>query len=469
MRREFRREVVWSPTQREIIQFRAPPAADGLPQVEIVGILGEYGGGKTYAAARRFLKVCSENPSRSPSEPLMSGISAPTFTGLMNGPVAAFLRLCPPSWIRKNRTRDTRDPHIILRNNHKIILYTGRGALDGPNLVQFWADEIQDNSYVGQWANMAGRVRDPRGMRLNAQASGIAQEGYVAQILRNPPQDGRHLTKLLFPEENAANLAHGYVDLLKSYSAGGRQRDPDGWMTPEGLFYPAFCRERNIDPIGMPRESLYSRATDISIDLGARAAVTWWQPVPVECNMGSNPRETQTGWLCVDQWLPDDMDADKIAAIARDFPWKIQPGVSQIHLDPTAAENPDQVRAVRRAFNGVHVIMAVKGSFYWFNEPGERAVARAVLDMHDNARLFVHPDLVSDATGRGIVEAMRGYRRDKPKDKKYEHVADTVRYQVVHRMPLPRHGVPEKDNPVLEERLRAAFRPIAPKPDEVTY
>lgn len=466
MRREYRREVVWSPTQKEIIQFRAPKTEDGLPQIEVVGILGEYGGGKTYAAARRFLKVCSENPSHSPSEPLMSGVSAPTFTGLMNGPVAAFLQLCPPGWIKKNRTRDTRDPHIILRNNHKIILYTGRGALDGPNLVQFWADEIQDNSYVGQWANMAGRVRDLRGLRLNAQASGIAQEGYVAQIFRNPPKDGRHLTKLLFPEENASRLAHGYVDLLKSYNAGGRQRDPDGWMTPDGLFYPAFCRERNIDPIITPREALFKRATDISIDLGARAAVTWWQPVPVECNMGGLPREVQTGWLCVDQWLPDDMDADKIAAIARDFPWKIQPDVSQIHLDPTAAENPDQVRAVRRAFPGIHIAMAVKGSFYWYNEPGERAVARAVCDMHENVRLYVHPDLTADASGRGIVEAMRGYRRDKPKDKKYEHVADTVRYQVIHRMPLPRHGVPSSSK---QTEAASAFKPIAPKTGEVIY
>lgn len=469
MRHEDRRSVRWSPTQQAVIRFRAPPAEDGLPQVERVGILGEYGGGKTFVAARRFLQVCADNPADSVEHALMSGISAPTFTGLMNGPVAAFLQLCPPSWIKKNRTRDTRDPHLILRNNHKIILYTGRGALDGPNLVQFWADEIQDNSYVGQWANMAGRVRDLRGRRLNAQASGIAQEGYVAQIFRSPPQDGCHLTKLLFPEENAANMAHGYVDMLKAASAGGRRRDPDGWMTPDGLFYPAFCRERNIDPIDTPREAMFSRATDLSIDLGARAAVTWWQPRPVDCNMGSLPRQLETGWVCVDQWLPDDLDADKIASVARDFPWKIQPGVSQIQLDPTAAENPDQVQAFRRAFPGVHIAMSVKGSFYWYNEPGERAVARAVLDQHDNVRLWVHPDLVADQSGRGVVEAMRGYRRDKPHDKKLEHVADTVRYLVVHRMPLPKHGIPEKSDPQLEARLARAFRPMAPKPGGINY
>lgn len=447
MRREYRRQIRWSKTQKEVLQFRAPPAADGSPQVEMVGILGEYGGGKTYVAARRFLQVCADNPSRDPAEPLMSGISAPTFTGLMNGPIAALLRLCPQGWIKRDRTRDTRDPHIVLRNNHKIILYTGRGALDGPNLVQFWADEIQDKSYEGQWANMAGRVRDIEGRRLNAQASGIAQEGYVAQLFRNPPQDGLHLTKLLFPEENSSNLAHGYVDMLKAASVGGRHRDPDGWMTPDGLFYPSFCRERNIDPVRVPRDQLRSNPTDISIDLGNRAAVGWWQPWMVECNYGSLGAKREPGQLLVDQWMPDNLDAEELAKQIRstcempgdppsDRPrWKIEPNVSTIALDPTA--EVDQVRWFTSLFPNVRIVMAVDKTFYWFQENGERAVARAVLDAHGSVRFFVHPDLINDPSIRGASEAMRGYRRDKPKDKVLEHAADMVRYQIQHRLPLP--------------------------------
>ena len=464
-----------SRAQYDVLTFRAPALPNGDPQVETVGILGEFGGGKTRIAAERYMVVCAENTGiGTEHDPLMCGISAPTGTGMTNGPLAAIDKVIarmtggiPERLVLKDRRGNTKDPHIMLRNGVKIILYTGRGALDGPNLFQIWADEIQDSCYVGQWANISGRVRDSRARRLNAQASGIAEEGYVAQIFRNPPNDGCHCTKLLFPEDNEANLVHGYADRLRAASVGGRRRDPDGWMTPDLLFYPSFCRERNIDPITMPRESLYGRPTDISIDLGARAAVTWWQPVPVECDLGVDGWETQTGWLCVDQWLPNDMDAPEIAKIAADFPWRVVPGVSEIQLDPTAES--DQVRQFAKAFPGVRINMTVRNTFYWDNTNGERAVGRAVLDQLGNVRLFVHPDLVADPSARGIIEAMRGYKRDKPQDKKYEHVADTVRYQIAHRCPIPHVRVPHRENKELDRRVGAAYKPIAPKPDEVTY
>jgi hypothetical protein len=54
-------------------------------------------------------------------------------------------------------------------------------------------------------------------------------------------------------------------------------------MIPDGLFYPTFCRERNIDPVAhVVRADLFGKPTDIAIDLGNRAAVTWWQPWVVE-------------------------------------------------------------------------------------------------------------------------------------------------------------------------------------------
>lgn len=475
MKYEINLDLEVSRAQYDILTFRAPPTADGEPQTEEVGILGEYGGGKTRIGAERYMIVCADNTGiGTERDPLMCGISAPTGTGMTNGPLAAIDKVInrmtggvPERLVMKDRRGNTKDPHILLRNGIKIILYTGRGALDGPNLFQFWADEIQDSCYVGQWANMIGRVRDKRARRLNAQASGIAEEGYVAQIFRNPPKDGCHCTKLLFPEDNEVNLSFGYADRVKAASAGGRRRDPDGWMTPDLLFYPMFCRERNIDPVTAPRESLYPRSTDLSIDLGARAAVTWWQPVQIECDWGTLGWKTETGWLCVDQWLPNDLDADAIANIAKDFPWAVTAGVSEIHLDPTAES--DQVKAIARAFPGVRINMTVRNTLYWDNEPGERAVARAVLDMHDNTRLFVHPDLVADPSGRGVVEAMRGYKRDKPQDKKLEHVADTVRYLAAHRMPLPKRSIDERQNPVLEAALRSAYKPIAPKMGEIVY
>lgn len=468
-------DVALSRAQYEVLTFRAPPhPEDGEPQIEQVGGLGEFGGGKTFIAAWRFMLVAAENTGiGSPRDPLPCGISAPTSTGLINGPLAALDEVIwlmtdgePRRLVLKDRRGLTKDPHILLRNGVKIILYTGRGALDGPNLFQFWADEIQDRSYEGQWVNMSGRARLKGVNRLNAQASGIAQDGYVAEIFRNPPRDGCHLTKLLFPENNADNLAHGYADLLKANMAGGRKRDPDGWMMPEGIFYPAFCKERNINPVQTPREVLHKNPTDISIDLGARAAVTFWQRFPVRCSFGVNGSRMVDGQVCVDQWLPDDMEAEEIAFTIRDrYPWAIVPGVSTIALDPTSTSV--QVRYFRQAFPDVQIVMQMKGAFYWHEGNGVQAVEVAVLDRHGNVRLFVHPDLLNDPSNRGIVAAMQGYRRDKPKDKKLEHVADTVRYQIQHRLPLEVPSLMKKRPVDLKKKRKR--RPLAPGMGEVVY
>lgn len=467
MRVDLQRALSVSLAQRDVLLFRAPPAPDGTPQVEEVGILGEYGGGKTFIAAHRYFDVCASNSGiGTKHDPLMCGISAPTSTGLTNGPLAALDKVIPRQAVRWDKRTSTKDPHIMLRNWVKIILYTGRGALDGPNLFQFWADEIQDKSYEGQWANMSGRVRDNRAHRLNAQASGIAQEGYVAQIFRNPAQDGCHCTKLLFPEDNEENLVYGYTDRLRSASAGGRRRDPDGWMIPDGLFYPAFSRERNIDPVTEPRESLHHIPTDVAVDLGARAAVTFWQPRTVRCSYGRLGMKTEVGQLCVDEWMPDDMDAEEIAkSIDEIFPWTIAPSVSTIALDPTAEY--DQVRWFQKYFPSVRIVMSTKNSYYWHNVNGERAVERAVLDANGSVRMFVHPDLMLDRTGRGVIHSMQGYLRSKPKDKKFEHAADSVRYQIQHRLPLPVVRTEEPKEPSRETIRRA--RPIAPRRGVVNY
>ena len=439
MRRDVQVELVLSRPQCDILMFRSPPhPVTGQVQVDQVGILGDFGGGKTHIGAHRFKRVAAENASADRYDPLMSGVSAPTTKDLISGPLTALRRAGLE--VRTDKLSHPRDPHLMLPNWHKVIPYTGRGALNGPNLVQFWGDEIQDRSYEGEWANMAGRVRDTRGSWLNAQASGIAVDGYVASIFRNPAQDGCHLTKLLFPEHNASNLPPGYADMVRAASAGGRVRDPDGWMLPDGIFYPAFCRERNMDPVrGVDRLSLASKPTDIAIDLGNRAAITWWQPWPVDVAWpkpdGTLGIRREVGQLCVDQWMPDDIDAEQIARTIRDADWNIQPGISKIAIDPTAEF--DQRRCFEQHFPGVELVRAYEKTFYWYEENGVRAVARAICDALGSTRMFVHPDLAGDDSARGVVESLRAYRRDRPKDKVLEHAADSVRYHIQHRLPLP--------------------------------
>lgn len=446
---QLRRKVRLSPKQRRVLEFRAPHR-DGEPQIEICGILGEYGGGKTYVAALRFLAVCHDNPfepgKHSEGNEPLSGIVAPTFGDLLKGALVEFRKICPDELIFKERLYGP-EPHIQLTNGHKILLYSAEGAMNGPTLCQIWADEIQERIYDGKWDNIQGRVRDKRAQRLNVQASGIAQRGHVETIFRRPNTENR-LTVLLFPEDNVGNMAKGYQHELRASQPASRERDPDGWMIVQEAMYPKFSRVRNLRmPPGMENvsvNSLRSRPTSFAVDLGAKAAVVFGQPCTALVSTGLYGPDGQPlmklepGLLLVAQFIPDNMrNAEQLAKVIKQRArWNFEPGISKIFLDPTA--EPDQVVHFRNHFPGVEIIQ-IKRGFYHKEDNGVRAVDRAILDGNGDVRLFIAPTLEKDPSGRGVVEMFSSYLLAKPKDKKYEHAADVVRYMTQWFLRLPNH------------------------------
>ncbi len=469
MELDFSREIEWAHKQWMGINFRAPPHPDtGFPQIEIVAFLGEFGGGKSFAAAARFFLVCCANPYvegvHSGDDRPMSAIVAPTLGDLKKGPLKQLRILLGDSWqhvvVKERLYGEHQD--LELFNGHVILCYSAKGALNGPSLCQIWVDEIQERCYLGQWDNYQGRVRDVRASWHNVQVSGIAERGFVEDVFRlpEPVEDrtpmcatdgvkGNRLTVLLFPEENEDNLAAGYTDELDESQPGSRKRDKDGWLLPVGAMYPTFSRDEHVrlppGEKGTERSDFTARATSLSIDFGRKAAVLFGQHVRLPQVRGKKLRD-RNAMLLVDQRMPDNKDAEELADAVRrlcwirgvDKPrakhWMLDKRTSVICLDPTT--EPDQVRHFRRKFRGIRIVVRREG-FYSRETNGVRAVDRALQDKRGTVRLFVAPWLRSHVSKRGVVEMFSGYLAAKPKDKVYEHAGDVVRYLVQQFVPLP--------------------------------
>lgn len=427
-------ELTWSRPQWDVLTFEAPPRDDGSPDVEIVGIVGDYGGGKTYVAGARFVRVCFDNPFvagvHTAGSPPMSGIVAPTMGDLLSSTLVELRKVCPPELVLRERLYGAA-PELTLINGHVIRLYSAKGAMNGPTLCQIWADEIQDRGFAHAWPNIQARVRDKRARRLNVQASGLAQHGHVEELFRNPR--GPNRKTVLFRTSDNEHLAAGVVDnLLDSLSAAELLRDADGWAPPLGVMYPHFGAELNMCRAPKLADRL-KVPTSMGVDLRSKAAVVFTQDEPIQIVDGYGKARDATGQLVVGQRLPENQLAEQIAeAIKREEKWAFVPGVSIIAMDPTAAG--DEVNHFRRCFPGCRIVQAKSGPYH-VAENGERAVSRALGTGGGNVRLFVHPGISKHE--RGVVEMLRGYSATKKKDGKLEHVADALRYIVQARLPLP--------------------------------
>lgn len=432
-----------SPPQKELLEFLLRCAYEmerGIrPRRTVnIGCLGEWGGGKTMIAMIMFVVLCVMNSDPTVTDPdklPASGLWAATLDDLKRGPIPALLEISPPELVRTHT-----DKYIEWECGHRTWLYSADKSSEGPNLTHVLADEIQKSVYAEKWPNIKARARSDRA-RINAAiASGLAERGHVEDFFRiKVATDGIYCVRMLWPEENPSNPP-GYADEIKAMRAGSRVRDPEGWILPMGVRYPKFSSVANIQKAGELHPDLaaiFNRPTSLGIDLGLQAAVCFLQDEPVKCNIGSKGVREEVGAMIVDQLILDDHDAEGVAkAIAEHLrvrPWNIMPGVSQISLDPTAV--PEQVDHFRRKFPGVELVQTNTG-MYREEEHGCRAVDRAICDAHGNVRLFAHPSLIG-GNERGIPESMRGWRVSKPRDRKFEHACDAVRYIVQLKLPLP--------------------------------
>lgn len=446
----------------------------GGPSIEICGALGEYGGGKTWVHMQRVVRVCLENPFiygvHSGGDEPLTALVAPTMGDMKKTTLVQLFKALPDELIYKTRLYGEHQD-IQLINGHRILLYSAEGAMNGPTLCQIAVDEIQEKIYDGRWHNLQGRSRDARARRLSVSASGIAERGHVEDIFRRETKQNRCVV-MLYPEDNKANLARGYVEALADALPESRERDEDGWLLKRGAMYAKFSRVRHLRmPPGMEDLTLDDvRAQPVTFapDFGRSAAVVFGVPITRDAfgkpwRLGlarESERRYQAGIFIVDQLMPDNVDAEELVPLIkkrmREKLWLVKKDLSWMCFDPSAES--DQVREFLREFPGIKPIQWQRG-FYHLEENGVRAVDRALLSKNQDTRLFVHPDLARDDSGRGVVEMFGSYLASKPKDKKYEHAADVVRYATQHLVPLP--DKPDDIDPEIQERIDRAMKPEA--------
>lgn len=459
-------EATYSRKQWEILSFEGPASDDPMtPPLNIVAALGDFGGGKTRIAADRYWEKvivphgvgARRNEDSEPftrRSPPMSGMVAPTRGGVMSGPLVELKKVVPEGAIVRERMFSGID-EIEWANGHITKVMTVRGALNpkrggqGPTLVGIWADEIQADDYgvAGAWENVQSRARDHRAITLEVIVSGRAsKDSHVEDIFRKTAPN--RLTRILFQEDNPFASGQRVRDeLLTSLSAEDLDRDEDGWTKRDGdTLYRFFSAKTNMPQLP-PIEQFWGRSTSIGVDLGQHASVVFGQGLPCRIRLtdstsGKRRHRTELGQVLVDEWHPDDLLAESIASrLATDERfrrWPIVAGQSVICMDPSASK--EEVAAFRSWFPGVRIVRYLSGPYH-FEETGIKAVRRGVRDGLGNARLFVHPSLARDPSGRGIVKTLRNWngksRWPSPK-KAYEHCGDGVRYLVQYRLPLPR-------------------------------
>ena len=430
----------WTRKQWEVISWRAP-LDDGRPQVEIAGILGEYGGGKTTPGAARCLLVARENPYvdgvHKEDDPPTTLIVGPSLSAVIEGPFTRLMEICPPELIQRRRLWGVHQD-ITLSNGHRIALKAARAAVEGGSVCQLWADDLQHRSYSkGIWHNLQARVRDGRAQRLNCQGSGLALRGtWIADVFGpgRAKKRGEARRTWLFRTTDNPYLARGVVDaLLDSLAADELAIDAEGWSPPRDRVHPSWSERLHLAR-APDLSTRHAIPTHIGVDLRRHAAVAFVQDEIVRCRSVIGDLLDESGLLVVGQMIVEHMSAADICERIRvETPWTFEPGVSTIGMDPTAS--PDEVSAFARHFPGCRIVQYTSGP-YWRNETGKRAVNRALLDGRGNVRLHVHPSLVGQSE-RGIPEALQGYSWMRLKDDKFEHADDALRYIAQVRLPIP--------------------------------
>ena len=431
----------WTRPQWDLVSWRAP-LLDGKPQVEIAAGVGQYGGGKSFGGAGRFLGISLENPFvpgvHSEDDPPASILVGPSLAALLEGAFAHLMEITPPEIILRKRLYGVYYD-VTLINGHVWRLKAARGAIEGGSVCQLWPDDIQHRAYEGLWHNLQARVRDKRARRLSVIATGISQHGWISDVFRRPDEEARK-TVIFRASDNAVNVGAGVAEQLRaSLPASELETDPDGWMPPRDVCWPKFG-DRNLAraPSLEERQSI---PVSIGVDLRTHAAVVFVQDEPVTTLMPKSDADAtlveraEIGQIIVDQYLPDGKRAEDIALqISRNGRWKLVPGKSVMAFDPSASS--DEIEHFKRLFPGVQIVQFRSGP-YFESKTGRRAVDRATRDGLGNVRLFAHPGLLG-RNRRGVIEALRAYSEKHLKDDHYEHVADALRYIVQVKLPLPR-------------------------------
>ena len=393
----------------------------------VFACLGGWGSGKTVvgaaATAMRLMSLRGDVDGYRPQ----AAVFGPTFRVVEKVLMPKLAAAIPRGVIAKKVGRPF--PTWKLINGVDVSFVSGESTFEGEDLAHIWIDEVQTLAAdPGRFQNYMARLRDVRAGSLSLVATGLPESGWVRdtfdpELARKAVQDLRS-TVLMGTRDNP----HLPPDLFEQYLASCPSGYEEafiqgGWMPTENAMYPAFSDDNLVD------ESWYDSQAPVSLglDAGVSSAIVVGQPCPIG---------DKQGVVIVGNEIGGSASVEEMCerAAAR-FGHQIVPGHSTICTDPTL--RADEVRAIRRVFPRVRILIRPRSDPFYSVKPGIRLVQAAIRNAKGDRHLRVLRSLRT--VRNGTVQAFQQIKRsprtgERIKDDVYDHVDDACRYLLNHML-----------------------------------
>ena len=417
-------ELDWSaalPHQRELLLWQPPDALEPGPVVEAA--LGGWGSGKTYAQGMRYALLALQagwHEGYFTKRP-QAIVVAPSLRLAVRNQLDLIDSLLPRSLVK--RRWGAPQPRLLLQNGLEIHAISADSRYEGESIVLCWCDEIQHEVYSADptlYTNLIARLRDPKSRLRHPRmlVSGLPTAGFVRDTF-DRPSDARLFLRLWASKQNT-RLAAGIFDEIQKATPFG-QEDVylrGQWTQHPDALYPQYRPELHLvdDPGNR------SQPVSVGLDVGNRSAIVIGQRRPV-------PGTAETRLHIVDEILGDGLGTDELIDRLRKSGWLLQPGKSEISVDPTIRR--DELSAIRRYYPSIHLVQRERADPYYEVQTGVRLVQTSLRNASGHVRLTFTRHL--GANRRGVVESLQSLRFNSRTggmvvDDLRDHPNDALRY-----------------------------------------
>ena len=425
MRLGLAREVIdWShalPHQRELLRHTWSPELEAGPTTEAV--LGGWGSGKTYAQGMRYTLLALQagwHEAYGSKRP-QAIVVGPNLRLAVRNQLELIESLLPKGLIKQRWHMP--QPRLLLQNGLEIHAISADSRYEGESLVLCWCDEIQHEVYSADptlYTNLIARLRDPKARLRHPRmlVSGLPTAGFVRDTF-DRDKDARLFLRLWASKQNT-RLAEGiFAEIQKATPYGQEDVYLRGqWTQHPDALYPQYRAELHLvdDPGNR------AQPVSIGIDVGNRSAVIIGQRRQV-------PGTAETRLHVVDEILGDGLSTDELVERFRRTGWLIQPGKSEICVDPTIRR--DELGAIRRYYPSVQLLQRERTDQYYEVQTGVRLVQTALRNSSGHVRLTFARHLGMNR--RGVIESLTALRFNSRTggmvvDDLRDHPNDALRY-----------------------------------------
>ncbi len=424
MRRPATEVLDWSqalPHQQELLAWS--PSAELEPGPVVEAALGGWGSGKTYAQGMRYTLLALQAGWH-------SGYASKRPQGIVVGPnlrlavrnqLDLIESLLPRTLIK--RRWGAPQPRLLLQNGMEIHAIGADSRYEGESLVLCWCDEIQHEVYSADptlYTNLIARLRDPKSRLRHPRmlVSGLPTAGFVRDTF-DRPNDDRLFLRLWASRQNTRLAAAIFSEIQKATPFGQEDVYLRGqWTQHPDALYPQYRPELHlVDDPGNRQQPV-----SVGLDVGNRSAVVIGQRRVV-------PGTAETRLHVVDELLGDGLGTDELIDRLRKSGWVLQPGKSEISVDPTIRR--DELAAIRRYYPSVHLIQRERADPYYEVQAGVRLVQTGLRNATGQVRLTFARHLA--ANRRGVIESLQSLRFNSRTggmvvDDLRDHPNDALRY-----------------------------------------